>query len=302
MNIYYHPLYTYGIDSKSTFPRERYELIRNSLEAESKSGLINFVEPIKADVRDIYRAHSKDYVDRFLNSDLSDKEIREIGLKPWSSAIIDRTMLLTGGSLQALEDIKNGSPISANLGGGTHHAYKDKGSGFCIFNDLAICALKAISHYNFKKILIIDLDVHQGDGTASILSGINEIFTFSMHCQKNYPFLKQKSDLDVPLDEGLMDGYYIEILKKSLSKLDFIDSDIIFFQAGVDTLREDRYGKLNLSLDGLKFRNELVYEFSRNRKNPLIVFMGGGYSKPINKTIEAFKELFTFFSDYGFNN
>tara|TARA_X000000950_G_C13772806_1_gene601718 strand:- start:56 stop:958 length:903 start_codon:yes stop_codon:yes gene_type:complete len=298
MNIYYHPLYTYGIDSNSTFPRERYELIRNSLEAESNNGLINFVEPIKADLRDIYRAHSKDYVDRFLNSNLSDKEIREIGLKPWSSAIVDRTMFLTGGSLKALEDINNGLPISSNLGGGTHHAHRDKGSGFCIFNDLAICALKAINHYNFKKVLIIDLDVHQGDGTASILSGIDEIFTFSMHCQKNYPFLKQKSDLDVPLDEGMMDGYYIEILKKSLYKLDFIDSDIIFFQAGVDTLREDRYGKLNLSLDGLKLRNELIYKFSKRRKNPVIIFMGGGYSKPINKTVMAFNELFTFFSKY----
>ena len=214
MNIYYHPLYTYGIDSNSTFPRERYELIRNSLEAESKSGLINFVEPSKASLKDIYRAHSKDYVDRFLNSDLSDKEIREIGLKPWSSAIVDRTMFLTGGSLKALEDINNGSPISSNLGGGTHHAHKDKGSGFCIFNDLAICALKAINHYNFKKVLIIDLDVHQGDGTASILSGIDDIFTFSMHCEKNFPFLKQKSDLDVPLNEELMDDQYIEILKK----------------------------------------------------------------------------------------
>ena len=168
MNIYYHPLYTYGIDSNSTFPRERYELIRNSLEAESKNGLINFVEPSKANIKDIYRAHNKDYVDRFLNSNLSDKEIREIGLKPWSSAIIDRTMFLTGGSLNALEDIYRGSNVSGNLAGGTHHAHKDKGSGFCIFNDLAICALKAINHYNFKKVLIIDLDVHQGDGTASL--------------------------------------------------------------------------------------------------------------------------------------
>ena len=300
MNIYYHPLYTYGIDSKSTFPRERYELIRNSLEAESKSGLINFVEPSKASLKDIYRAHSKDYVDRFLNSDLSDKEIREIGLKPWSSAIVERTMFLTGGSLKALEDIKNGSFISSNLGGGTHHAHRDKGSGFCIFNDLAICALKAINHYNFKKVLIIDLDVHQGDGTASILSGIDEIFTFSMHCQKNYPFLKQKSDLDVPLNEELMDDLYIEILKKNLSNLESIDSDIIFFQAGVDTLKEDRYGKLNLSLDGLSIRNKLVYEFSERRKNPIVIFMGGGYAKPINKTVKAFVELFTFFSDYNF--
>ena len=300
MNIYYHPLYTYGIDSNSTFPRERYELIKNSLEAESKSGLINFVKPNKANVKDIYRAHSKDYVDRFLNSDLSDIEIREIGLKPWSSDIIDRTMFLTGGSLNALEDIKNGSPISSNLGGGTHHAYKDKGSGFCIFNDLAICALKAINHYNFKKVLIIDLDVHQGDGTASILSGIDEIFTFSMHCQKNYPFKKQNSDLDVPLDENLSDDHYIEILKKNLSKLESVESNLIFFQAGVDTHSSDRYGKLNLSLAGLERRNKLVFDFAQKKKNPLLVFMGGGYSIPITNTVNAFSNLFTFFSTYKF--
>ena len=300
MNIYYHPLYTYGIDSSSTFPRERYELIRNSLEAESKNGSINFVEPNKANVEDIYRAHSKDYVDRFLNSELSDKEIREIGLKPWSSDIIDRTMFLTGGSLKALEDINSGSPISSNLGGGTHHAHREKGSGFCIFNDLAICALKAINHYNFKKVLIIDLDVHQGDGTASILSNIDEIFTFSMHCQKNYPFLKQKSDLDVSLDENLTDDYYAQILKDSLSKLESIESDIIFFQAGVDTLKEDRYGKLNLTLNGIELRNKIVYNFCLKRKNPVLIFMGGGYSKPIKNTVIAFNKLFKFFSKYKF--
>ena len=300
MNIYYHPLYTYGIDSNSSFPRERYELIRNSLEAESNNGLINFVESTKADVKDIYLAHDEDYVDRFLNSNLSSKEIREIGLKPWTSDIVDRTMFLTGGSLKALEDIYNGSPISSNLGGGTHHAHKDKGSGFCIFNDLAICALKAIKDYNFNKILIIDLDVHQGDGTASILSGNNEIFTFSMHCEKNYPFLKQNSDLDVPLDEFLTDYQYTEILKKYLLKLESIESDIVFFQAGVDTLSSDRYGKLNLSLDGLSMRNKLIYEFCLKRNNPIIIFMGGGYSKPINKTVKAFAELFTYFSNYNF--
>ena len=227
-------------------------------------------------------------------------EIREIGLKPWSSAIVDRTLFLTGGSLNALEDINNGSFISSNLGGGTHHAHKDRGSGFCIFNDLAICALKAIKDYNYKKVLIVDLDVHQGDGTASILEDTNEIFTFSMHCQKNYPFLKQKSDLDVPLDEELMDEQYIEILKKNIFKLESIDSDIIFFQAGVDSLKEDRYGKLNLSLDGLMLRNELIYEFAYKRKNPIIIFMGGGYSKPIYETVTAFKELFIFFSNYSF--
>ena len=293
MNIYYHPLYTYGIDSNSSFPRERYELIRNSLEAESKSGLINFIEPRKADVKDIYRAHSKDYVDRFLNSDLSDKEIREIGLKPWSSAIVERTLFLTGGSLNALKDISNGSLIAANLGGGTHHAHRERGSGFCIFNDIAICALKAINHYNFKKVLIIDLDVHQGDGTATILKNTKNIFTFSMHCEKNFPFKKYKSDLDIPFKEKINDIEYLHLLEISLQKFVDISFDLIIYQAGVDTLKNDRYGKASLSRHGLRKRNALVYDFCKNNNSKVLLLMGGGYSLPIDETVNAFVDLFS---------
>ena len=296
MNIYYHPLYTYGIDSNSTFPRDRYELTRKSLETAFNNGLINFVEPCKADVRDIHLAHDKDYVERFLNSNLSNKEIREIGLKPWSSNIIERTMLLTGVSLNALKDIFLGAAVSANLAGGTHHAHKDRGSGFCIFNDLAICALKAINHYNFKNVLIIDLDVHQGDGTASILNGLDEIFTFSMHCQKNFPFKKSKSNLDIELKENTEDSEYLFILENSLEKLKNVSSDIIFFQGGVDTHHLDRYGKLSLTSQGLKMRNELILNFVKFKNNPIVIFMGGGYSKPINHTVKAFKEMFIFFA------
>ena len=292
MNIYYHSLYTYGIDSNSTFPRERYELIRNILEDESKSGLINFVEPNKANVKDIYRAHSKEYVDRFLNSNLSDKEIREIGLKPWTDDIVDRTLFITGGSLKALEDIYNGEQIAGNLAGGTHHAFRERGSGFCIFNDLAICALKATKSYNINKVLIIDLDVHQGDGTASILSQNKKIFTFSMHCEKNFPFKKEKSDMDVSVYENANDEEYLSLLKNSLNKLEYISSDIIFFQAGVDSLKSDRYGKLKLSIDGLSKRNQYIFEFAKKRKNPILIFMGGGYSKPLDETVKAFKNLF----------
>ena len=298
MNIYYHPLYTYGIDSKSTFPRERYELIRNSLEAESKSGLINFVEPRKADVKDIYRAHSKDYVDRFLNSDLSDKEIREIGLKPWSSAIVERTLFLTGGSLNALKDISNGSLIAANLGGGTHHAHRERGSGFCIFNDIAICALKAINHYNFKKVLIIDLDVHQGDGTATILKNTKNIFTFSMHCEKNFPFKKYKSDLDIPFKEKINDIEYLHLLEISLQKFVDISFDLIIYQAGVDTLKNDRYGKASLSRHGLRKRNALVYDFCKINNSKVLLLMGGGYSLPIDETVNAFVDLFSVSSKF----
>ena len=300
MNIYYHSLYTDGIDPSSTFPRERYRLIKNELKSYQSNGFINIAQSREAKINDIYRAHLKDYVDRFIGGQLSDKETREIGLKPWTQDIVKRTLLITGGSLQALEDIYKGANIAANMAGGTHHAFEAKGSGFCIFNDLAICALKAIDHFLYKKILIIDLDVHQGDGTASILKSRNEIFTFSMHCEKNYPFKKENSNYDVSLNEGLNDNQYLKILEESLLQIDSIKSDIIFFQAGVDTLSDDRYGKLNLTREGLKKRNEYIFHFSKNRKNPILIFMGGGYSKPITGTVLAFKDLFTSSFQYRF--
>ena len=299
MNIYYHELYTDGIDKKSSFPRDRYKLVKQSLELH-KNNSIKILESKKANLEDIYRAHSAEYVNKFLNSNLSNKEIREIGLKPWTEKIVDRTLLIAGGSLMALNDIYNGAKISANMAGGTHHAFYDRGSGFCIFNDIAICALKAIDYYNFRKILIIDLDVHQGDGTASILTKRKDIFTFSMHCEKNFPFKKVISDLDLSLRERLTDEEYLDNLKLGLHHLDSVDSDIIFFQAGVDSLGSDRYGKLNLSLKGLNLRNELIFNFARKRKNPIIIFMGGGYSNPINHSVDAFSNLFALFSSFNF--
>ncbi len=300
MNIYYHSLYTHGIDENSTFPRERYELVRNSLETEFNKRLINFIEPNKANIKDIYLAHDKDYVDRFISSNLTNKEIRKIGLQPWTNNIIDRTLFITGGSLNALEDIYRGDNIACNLAGGTHHAHKDMGSGFCIFNDLAICAIKAILEYNFKKVLIIDLDVHQGDGTASILRDQDNIYTFSMHCEKNFPFIKEKSDFDVALKKYMTDDDYLKILIESLNLLESIESDIIFFQAGVDTLISDRYGKLNLSAKCLNERNNYIFEFSKKRMNPLLIFMGGGYSSPIHHTVNSFQDLFISASHYYF--
>ncbi len=299
MNIYYHKLYTDGIDEESSFPRDRYKLIKQALDF-NENNSIKILESKKANLEDIYRAHSAEYVNKFLNGNLSNKEIREIGLKPWTEKIVDRTLLIAGGSLMALNDIYNGAKISANMAGGTHHAFYDRGSGFCIFNDIAICALKAIDYHNFRKILIIDLDVHQGDGTASILNDRKDIYTFSMHCEKNFPFKKVKSDLDVALEEKITDDEYLQKLSLNLDSLDNIKSDIIFFQAGVDTHSSDRYGKLNLSSEGLDKRNKLVYDFAHKRKNPLLIFMGGGYGIPISRTVDAFFKMFTFFSSYKF--
>ena len=300
MNIYYHPLYTKGIDSKSTFPKERYDLIKTSLSVSKSSHLITIKDPNPASIEDIYKAHSKDYVDAFLSSSLSEKQVREIGLKPWSNKIIDRTLLLTGGSLCALSDLSKGAPVAANMAGGTHHAFKDRGSGFCIFNDLAICAIKAIEDYKYNRVLIIDLDVHQGDGTASILKDNNRAYTFSVHCKQNFPFKKEASNTDIEIETGADDSNYLSILRNGLTKLESVESDIIFFQAGVDTLASDRYGKLLLTIDGLNARNEMVFDFARKRKNPLLILMGGGYSEPIDNTVAAFQDLFITAAKYSF--
>ena len=300
MNIYYHPLYTKGIDSKSTFPKERYDLIKTSLSVSKSSHLITIKDPNPASIEDIYKAHSKDYVDAFLSSSLSEKQVREIGLKPWSNKIIDRTLLLTGGSLCALSDLSKGAPVAANMAGGTHHAFKDRGSGFCIFNDLAICAIKAIEDYKYNRVLIIDLDVHQGDGTASILKDNNKAYTFSVHCKQNFPFKKEASNTDIEIETGADDSTYLNILRNSLIDLESIESDIIFFQAGVDTLASDRYGKLLLTAEGLNARNEMVFDFARKRKNPLLILMGGGYSEPIDNTVAAFQDLFITAAKYSF--
>ena len=300
MNIYYHPLYTKGIDSKSTFPKERYDLIKTSLSVSKSSHLITIKDPNPASTEDIYKAHSKDYVDAFLSSSLSEKQVREIGLKPWSNKIIDRTLLLTGGSLCALSDLSKGAPVAANMAGGTHHAFKDRGSGFCIFNDLAICAIKAIEDYKYNRVLIIDLDVHQGDGTASILKNNNRAYTFSVHCKQNFPFKKEASNTDIEIENGADDSTYLSILRNGLTKLESVESDIIFFQAGVDTLASDRYGKLLLTAEGLNARNEMVFDFARKRKNPLLILMGGGYSEPIDNTVAAFQDLFIAAAKYSF--
>ena len=186
------------------------------------------------------------------------------------------------------------------MAGGTHHAHFSYGSGYCIFNDLAICAIKAINEYkNINDILIIDLDVHQGDGTASILKNHRNIFTFSMHCEKNFPLKKMRSDLDVPLKKGLNDKEYLYILKNNIKILKNIRSDLIFFQAGVDVLSHDTLGYLEISREGVKKRNEIVLEFAKEKKTPLVVFMGGGYAKPIKHSVDSFTDLFLQCSGYA---
>jgi len=290
-DLFYHPIYTNGIDKRSRFPRERYQLTKQSLDKSDAD--IRFVQPEMVEIQDIRLAHDKDYVDAFIDGTLSDRQKRKIGLQPWNEQIIDRTRYIMGGSLGALESAMNSNGIAGNMAGGTHHAHYSEGSGYCIFNDIAICAKKAIrDREHINNILIIDLDVHQGDGTASIFYNDNSVFTFSVHCESNFPLKKMASDLDVPLKKGTTDNEYLDILQQNLVKLDQVPSDIIFFQAGVDILDSDDLGHLSLTRDGLIKRNDMVFDFAKKRNSPLVVFMGGGYSKPIEHTVKSFVDLF----------
>ena len=289
--LFYHPIYTYGIDERSRFPRERYQLTKKALN-ESRHE-IRFIEPQMIEMEDIYIAHDRTYVDTFIDGKLSNRQKKKIGLQPWNEHIVDRTRYILGGSLGALESAMNSNGIAGNMAGGTHHAHYSEGSGYCIFNDIAICAKKAIrDREHINNILIIDLDVHQGDGTASIFYNDNSVFTFSVHCESNFPLKKMVSDLDVPLKKGTTDNEYLDILQQNLVKLDQVPSDIIFFQAGVDILDSDDLGHLSLTRDGLIERNDMVFDFAKKRNSPLVVFMGGGYSKPIEHTVKSFVDLF----------
>ena len=289
--LFYHPIYTYGIDKNSIFPRERYKLTKENLE--DQNILINFQEPDLAKINDIILGHDEKFVKSFMNGLLSQKEIRRIGLQPWNNNIVKRTLYILGGSIGAMKSAIIRKSIAGNMAGGTHHAHFSYGSGYCIFNDLAICAIKAIKDFKeINNVLIIDLDVHQGDGTASILENYKNIFTFSMHCKNNFPLKKMSSDLDVSLEKGMQDCEYLEILQKQIEIIKKQNVDLIFFQAGVDILSSDSLGYLKISRAGVKKRNKIVLDFAKSKGVPLVIFMGGGYSKPIQYSVDSFVDLF----------
>ena len=290
--LYYHPLYSDGLDRTARFPVDRYRLLAQRLRNLDGSGQIMVKEPRLATREEILRVHDELYVESFLSGDLSEKQIRRIGLKPWKKEIIPRTLRLVGGALEGLNDILSGFPLAGNMAGGTHHAFREEGSGYCIFNDLAVCAKSALDRPGIERILILDLDVHQGDGTAEIFSGDERVFTVSLHGENNFPFRKKKSDLDLGFKDGTGDFEYLNALDEVLDSLSGENFDLIFFQAGVDGLESDALGLLHLTREGMRERNKRVFEWRRKIDRPLLVFMGGGYAKPIDDTVDAFCDLF----------
>jgi acetoin utilization deacetylase AcuC-like enzyme len=296
LTVYTHPSYTDALDPSVRFPRERYRLITERLRARPEIGLRT---PRRATREELVSAHDPAFVDAFLEGRLDERAVRRIGLRPWTPEIIERTLRLVGGSLQAMEGALASGGIAGNLAGGTHHAHREFGSGYCIFNDLAICARQALAHWGCKRICILDLDVHQGDGTAAIFEDDPAVFTCSLHAARNFPFRKQASDLDVPLPDGMTDADYLGQLDAALARIDFSLYDAIFYQAGVDPLASDALGLLSLTRAGLDARNRRIFDLQRRTGLPLVLFMGGGYAQPISDTVDAFEDLFTVAAEYS---
>ncbi len=291
MPVWYHEIYTEGINRSARFPRDRYRMLRERLNDLHGTGLIHIESPEPIDREILLVAHEQDYVDRFLSGSLNPKEVRRIGLEPWTDAFVPRTMRIIGGAVEALAHVTRFGGVAANLAGGTHHSHRSFGSGYCVFNDLAICALLARDEHGCERIAVLDLDVHQGDGTATILEGEEGIITISVHGEKNFPFRKAKSDHDFPLPNGTGDEGYLRAVKESLSIIEDFSPDILLFQAGVDALEYDALGNLDVSQDGMRIRNGMVFS-SLDRRTPCVLFMGGGYSDPIEHTVDAFHDLF----------
>ena len=291
-NLWYHPLYTDGIHVEARFPRERYQILLNRLKDSEQFHMFAIREPRQISKDSLLLAHDSTYVDEFLEQKLSEKEMRRIGLTPWTPKMIDRTLCLTGGALEATIHAVEYGGITGNMAGGTHHAHRDFGSGYCIFNDLAISAMYAIEKLGVKRVAILDLDVHQGDGTATILSNEARTRTISVHCSTNFPFRKSISDFDLPLEPKAGDELFMEKVREAVELCVDFQPELVLYQAGVDGLEQDHLGKLCVTREGMQERNQYVFEKMLQNRIPTVIFMGGGYSKPIEHSLDSFYDLF----------
>lgn len=296
LKVSHSPIYSHPLPTGHRFPMIKYELIPEQLKYEGTLNSRHFHEPKMVDESYILMAHDADYWKRLKALDLTYHEIRRIGF-PLSQELVDRELIITQGSIDgALHSLEFGCAL--NVAGGTHHAGSNWGEGFCLLNDQAIAAHYLLHNNHSKKILIIDLDVHQGNGTAEIFSNIEKVFTFSIHGANNFPYRKEQSDLDIPLPDNTTDTEYLSILTKEYHKiLDHINPDFIFYQSGVDVLHTDKLGKLSLSLEACKERDYIVMNTAKKLGIPMQISMGGGYSEDIKLIVEAHCNTYRIASD-----
>ncbi len=286
LKIAYAPIYRYELPSGHRFPMEKYDILPEQLLHEGTASQENFFEPVPLSAEAILLTHTAEYWEKLQQQSLSAKEIRAIGF-PMTPRLVERGRYIAAGTLQCARFAMEYG-VSLNIAGGTHHAFSDRGEGFCVFNDIALAANCLLAEGTVKKILVVDLDVHQGNGTAEIFAGNPRVFTFSMHGAKNYPLRKEQSDLDIGLPDGTEDGPYLRILSETLPRLiEEVQPELIFYQSGVDVLESDKLGRLNLSIHGCKMRDRIVLESGKRHGIPIAVSMGGGYSTRLATIIEA---------------
>jgi acetoin utilization deacetylase AcuC-like enzyme len=291
--------YNHPLPDKHRFPMMKYELLPEQLIYEGTIKEDQLFTPGHLPAEQILRIHDADYWRRLTSLSLSPAEVRKTGF-PHSESLIKREINIAAGTVECCHfALQHG--VSFNVAGGTHHAFTDRGEGFCLLNDMAIAASDLLTNSLGSKILIIDLDVHQGNGTAQIFAGNKQVFTLSMHGARNYPVKKEQSSLDIGLADGTEDKLYLKLLEANLKGiLEDFQPDFAFYQAGVDVLATDKLGRLALSQSGCKERDRLVLQLCKECRIPVVVTMGGGYSEKVTDIVEAHANTFRLAQDIYF--
>lgn len=284
MKLFYTDVFVLPLPAGHRFPMEKYARLRAELLASGNFAESDFHLPHAASDEELARAHDPGYIRQVCCGQLSEKAQKAIGF-PWSEGMVERSRRSAGATIGACRAAMVDG-IAANLAGGTHHAFRDRGEGFCIFNDAAVAARAMQAEGRAERILIVDCDVHQGNGTASILRGDDSVFTFSIHGARNFPFAKEESDLDIELPDGCGDDAYLTRLGDGLATaFDLAQPDLVIYLAGADPYHDDRLGRLALTFAGLETRDRLVYATARTAGTPLAVAMAGGYARNIMDTV-----------------
>lgn len=292
MKVAFNAVFSHPLPENHRFPMEKYDLLHQQLMHEGIVEANDFFRPQILDIANAAAVHTKAYLDRLIGLQLTPREQRVTGF-PHSELLIRREMCIMEGTRACADFAFRNKGIAMNIAGGTHHAYAEKGEGFCLLNDNAIAAQWLLDQQLCQRVLIIDLDVHQGNGTAAIFKENPHVFTFSMHGAHNYPLHKEQSDLDVGLKDGTEDREYLYLLEVNLNKvIEAFTPDFIFYQCGVDILNTDKLGRLGVSAAGCKERDKIVFETARQLCVPVVCSMGGGYSPQIKNIVDAHANTF----------
>ena len=290
MEFFYSDMFDLNLPSGHRFPGSKYSLLREKLLSEKILSTDQLTASPLVTREDLYRAHDADYIRVMESGEIDPKAMRRIGF-PWSPHVVTRAKATLGGAVEAATSALQ-TGLSGQLAGGTHHAHYDFGAGYCIFNDFAVAALHLLAKGAVQRVGIIDLDVHQGDENAAMLSPRDDVFVLSVHGERNFPFRKESSDLDVALADGANDADYLSALEHALSALWAFKPDIILYQAGVDPLRVDKLGRMDLTHAGLMARDGLVLSECKSRAVPISMAIGGGYADPIIQSIDAYANTY----------